>query len=273
MVASTLFNTQVLTAKGIIRYTNGKGPASPELPEAPVGWVWSRNQFRSFCWNLTASVARPNPRGFYHHDFINITCTIKLVNSASREGGKLCYALIGVSHVDPETPLKIAEYYGIADKVFKYNTTQDMPSTKIDKVVPQPNVLNQTFRYLVEIIFENHEKNMQSYHLDGYSFFAVVIEPGTWTLEKRKNYNLLNAVSRTTIQVFPKSWAAILLTFDNTGMWNVRSEMWERANLGQQLYVSVLSSVLSLRDEYNILDNALLCGKVKGLPKPKPYTI
>jgi L-ascorbate oxidase len=173
MVASTRFNKQVLTAKGIIRYTNGKGPASPELPEAPVGWAWSLNQFRSFRWNLTASAARPNPQGSYHYGSINITRTIKLVNSASREGGKLRYALNGVSHVDPETPLKIAEYYGIADKVFKYNTIKDMPSAKIGKVVTQPNVLNQTFRNFVEIIFENHEKSMQSYHLDGYSFFAV----------------------------------------------------------------------------------------------------
>jgi len=273
MVASTRFNKQVLTAKGIIRYTNGKGPASPELPEAPVGWAWSLNQFRSFRWNLTASAARPNPQGSYHYGSINITRTIKLVNSASREGGKLRYALNGVSHVDPETPLKIAEYFGIADKVFKYNTIKDMPSAKIGKVVTQPNVLNQTFRNFVEIIFENHEKSMQSYHLDGYSFFAVAIEPGTWTPEKRKNYNLLDAVSRTTIQVFPKSWAAIFLTFDNAGMWNIRSEMWEKTYLGQQLYVSVLSPELSLRDEYNIPDNALLCGKVKGLPKPKPYTI
>ncbi|KAI9400542.1 hypothetical protein POPTR_001G000600v4 [Populus trichocarpa] len=275
MVASTRFNKQVLTAKGIIRYTNGKGPASPELPEAPVGWAWSLNQFRSFRWNLTASAARPNPQGSYHYGSINITRTIKLVNSASREGGKLRYALNGVSHVDPETPLKIAEYYGVADKLFKYDTMQDSPQADIAhaKIVSQPNVLNLTFRNFVEIIFENHEKSMQLYHLDGYSFFAVAVEPGTWTPEKRKHYNLLDAVSRTTVQVFPKSWAAILLTFDNAGMWNIRSEMWERAYLGQQLYASVLSPARSLRDEYNIPDNTLLCGLVKDLPKPEPYSI
>merc|ERR1712115_629274 len=104
----------------------------------------------------------------------------------------------------------------------------------------------------------NHEKSLQSYHLDGYSFFAVAVEPGTWTPEKRKNYNLLDTASRTTVQVFPNSWAAILLTFDNAGMWNVRSEMWERTYLGQQLYISVLSLERSLRDEYNIPDTAAL---------------
>lgn len=99
------------------------------------------------------------------------------------------------------------------------------------------------------------------------------VEPGRWTPEKRKSYNLLDAVSRHTIQVFPKSWAAIMLTFDNAGMWNLRSELAERRYLGQELYISVLSPERSLRDEYNIPDDALLCGIVKDLAKPPPYTI
>lgn len=98
------------------------------------------------------------------------------------------------------------------------------------------------------------------------------IEPGRWSPEKRKNYNLLDAVSRHTVQVFPKSWAAIMLTFDNAGMWNLRSELGENRYLGQQLYVSVLSPNRSLRDEYNIPDTQLVCGMVKDLPKPPPYS-
>ncbi|KAJ7980605.1 L-ascorbate oxidase-like [Quillaja saponaria] len=273
MVASTRFTKTVLTGKGIIRYTNGNGPASPEIPEAPVGWAWSLNQFRSFRWNLTASAARPNPQGSYHYGSINITRTIKLVNSASKADGRLRYAINGVSHVDPATPLKLAEYYGVTDKVFKYDTISDEPPTTIDKVTLAPNVLNVTFRAFIEIIFENHEKSLQSWHLDGYSFFAVAIEPGRWSPEKRKNYNLLDAVSKHTIQVFPKSWAAIMLTFDNAGMWNLRSELTENRYLGQQLYISVLSPARSLRDEYNIPDHSLLCGIVKDLPKPPPYSI
>jgi len=274
MVASTRFTKTVLTGKGIIRYTNGKGPASPELPEAPVGWAWSLNQFRSFRWNLTASAARPNPQGSYHYGKINITRTIKLINAAIRVNGKLRYSVNGISHVDPATPLKLAEYYEVADKVFKYDVQSDDPLPNVgERVTVEPNVVNQTFRNFVEIIFENHEKSLQTWHLDGYSFFAVAVEPGRWTPEKRKGYNLLDAVSRHTVQVFPKSWAAIMLTFDNAGMWNLRSELTERRYLGQQSYISVLSPARSLRDEYNIPDNALLCGIVKGMPFPRPYTI
>ncbi|KAI3409708.1 Kinesin motor domain-containing protein [Psidium guajava] len=177
MVASTRYTKTVLTTTAVISYTNGKGPASPVLPEAPVGWAWTLNQFRSFRWNLTASAARPNPQGSYHYGQINITRTIKLVNSASRDRGKLRYAINGISHTDPTTPLKLAEYYGIADKVFKYDTMSDnapaTASTASDKITVEPNVANITFRTFVEIIFENHEKSIQSWHLDGYSFFAV----------------------------------------------------------------------------------------------------
>ncbi|KAK4779591.1 hypothetical protein SAY87_015697 [Trapa incisa] len=273
VVASTRFTKEVLTATGIIRYTNGKGPASPVLPPAPDGWAWSLNQFRSFRWNLTASAARPNPQGSYHYGQINITRTIKLVNSAHRKGDKVTYAINGVSHVNPTTPLKLAEYFQAADKVFQYNLIPDEPQATVDEPKTAANVLNVTFRTYVEIILENHEKSIQSWNLDGYSFFAVAIEPGRWTPEKRKNYNLLDAVSRHTIQVFPKSWAAIMLTFDNAGMWNLRSEILENRYLGQELYISVLSPERSLRDEYNIPDNTQLCGVVTGLPNPPPYTI
>ncbi|CAN0889917.1 L-ascorbate oxidase homolog [Linum grandiflorum] len=275
MIASTRFTKSDSLAKGIIRYEGAKpGSASEELPSAPVGWAWSLNQFRSFKWNLTASAARPNPQGSYHYGQINITRTLRLANTVGRVNGKLRYGINGISHVETETPLKLAEYFGVADKVFKYDTMKDdPPASDTVELVMQPNVLNFTFRNFVEIVFENHEKSILSYHLDGYAFFTVGMEPGTWTPDKRKNYNLLDAVSRTSVQVYPKSWSAVLLTFDNAGMWNIRSEVLERKYLGQQFYVSVLSPERSLRDEYSLPEATLLCGIVKDLPKPKPYTL
>ncbi|KAH9622784.1 hypothetical protein KSS87_007380 [Heliosperma pusillum] len=233
MVASSRFTKYHLQATGIVRYEGGKGAASTVLPEAPVGWAWSLNQFRSLRWNLTASAARPNPQGSYHYGQINITRTIKLVNTAGTVDGKLRYAINGASHTDVDTPLKLAEYYQVADKLFKYDVIGDEPPANVDSL----------------------EK----------------IEVGTWTPEKRKNYNLLDAVSRYTIQVYPKSWAAIMLTFDNSGMWQLRNECLERSYLGQQMYVSVLSPERSLRDEYNLPDYSLICGMVKDVPKPLPY--
>ncbi|KAL1565694.1 L-ascorbate oxidase [Salvia divinorum] len=275
-VTSSRFFKQVLTSVATIRYVNGNGPASPELPPPPPensgGIAWSINQFRSFRWNLTASAARPNPQGSYHYGQINITRTIKLSNSRQVVDGKLRFAVNGISHVDGQTPFKLAEYFGKAKQVFKYDLVKDEAEQGDHKVVVAPSVKNATFRNFVEIIFENKEKSVQTWHLDGYSFFAVAIEAGTWTPEKRKNYNLLDAVSRHTIQVYPNSWAAVMTTLDNAGMWNLRSEMRERAYLGQQFYFSVVSPELSLRDEYNLPVGQELCGVVKDLPRLALYT-
>lgn len=230
------------------------------------------NQFRSFRWNLTASAARPNPQGSYHYGQINITRTIKLANTRTIVDGKLRFGINGVSHVEPTTPLKLAEYFGKAQDVFKYDLIGDEPPAEQNKVILAPNVVNATFRNFVEIIFENPEHTIQTWHLDGYSFFAVGMETGKWSPEKRKNYNLVDGVSRHTIHVYPNSWAAVMTTLDNAGMWSLRSDMWERFYLGQQMYVSVLSPERSLRDEYDMPANFMLCGIVKGLPLPAPYT-
>ncbi|KAG9443451.1 hypothetical protein H6P81_014791 [Aristolochia fimbriata] len=275
MVASSRFTKYDLTSVALLGYEGAPAEApATVLPPSPTGWAWSLNQFRSFRWNLTASAARPNPQGSYHYGGIEIRRTVKIANSADVVNGKIRYSVNGVSFVLPTTPMKLAEYFNVVDKVFKYDVIGDEPpasgagAVKLDTVV-----VNATFRDFVEIVFENKEKSIQSWHLDGYSFFAVGMDAGKWTPEKRKNYNLLDAVSRHTVQVYPKSWTAILLTLDNAGMWNVRSNAWERQYLGQQFYFSVLSPARSLRDEYNLPEHSALCGIVKSLPLPPPYTI
>ncbi|XP_038992953.1 L-ascorbate oxidase homolog [Hibiscus syriacus] len=272
VVVSSRFTKRESTAMGIIRYLNGKGGPSSDIPKPPIGWAWSLNQFRTFRWNLTASAARPNPQGSYKYGGINITRTITLANTAEKVDGKLRYAINGVSFVEPTTPLKLVEYYGVADKVFKYNNIPDEPPAEISKVALESIVLNMTHKSFVEIIFENRETALQSWHVDGYAFFAVAVEIGKWSPEKRMNYNLLDAVSRHTIQVFPHSWAAILISLDNCGMWNIRSEIWDRHYLGQQLYISLLSPNRSVRDEYNLPDDVMTCGVVEGMPRPPPFS-
>ncbi|XP_078168290.1 L-ascorbate oxidase homolog [Carex rostrata] len=272
VVASTRFLKEVQTATAIMRYKGSKGsPASSVLPGAPAGWAWSLNQWRSFRWNLTASAARPNPQGSFHYGQINITRTIKLVNSRVNVGGKVRYALNGVSHTDPDTPLKLAEYFNVS-KVFDYNLIGDEPPKNLEAGKIAPNVISTEFRTFIEIVFENPEKSIQVYHLDGYSFFAAGMGPGKWTPESRRSYNNLDTVSRHTVQVYQNSWTAILLTFDNAGMWNLRSGSWDRHYLGQQLYISVVSPARSLRDEYNMPEISMRCGKVVGLPMPPSYS-
>ncbi|VAH65334.1 unnamed protein product [Triticum turgidum subsp. durum] len=261
-IASTRFIKGVSTITAVIRYKGSNTPPAAKLPDAPDGWAWSINQWRSFRWNLTASAARPNPQGSYHYGQINITRTIKLSPSRGKVDGKERYALNGVSHTDPETPLKLAEYFNATKGVFEYNLVTDTPPKEGTPIKVAPSVITTEHRTYIEIVFENPEKSIDTFHLDGYAFFAA-----------GKTYNLLDTVSRHTIQVYPRSWTAVMLTFDNAGMWNLRSNLWERYYLGEQLYVSCTSPARSLRDEYNMPDNALRCGKVVGMPLPPPYTI
>ncbi|CAN4105109.1 unnamed protein product [Withania somnifera] len=93
------------------------------------------------------------------------------------------------------------------------------------------------------------------------------MDGGKWSPASRAQYNLRDAVSRITTQVYPRSWTAIYIALDNVGMWNLRSEFWARQYLGQQLYMRVYTTSTSWRDEYPIPINALLCGKVAGRHK------
>ncbi|KAF5817591.1 putative cupredoxin [Helianthus annuus] len=80
-------------------------------------------QGKTIRWNLTANAARPNPQGSFHYGTIPITRTVVLANSKATIGGKLRYAMNKVSHVNPATPLKLADYFNInIPGVFKLNS-------------------------------------------------------------------------------------------------------------------------------------------------------
>lgn len=264
LVASTRFTTPEIFISGIFHYSNSQKQVSGPIPGGPTEIVWSLNQARSIRWNLTANAARPNPQGSYHYGNITITRTIKLANSAPVINGKQRYAVNGVSYLRPSTPLQLADYYNI-DGVYTVGSIGDSPNGGSGFM--QTAALSVEYRTFVEIVFQNYENTIQSWHLDGYSFFVVGMDGGEWTPASRKYYNLFDAVSRCTTQVYPQSWTAVLLTFDNAGMWNLRSEIWARQYLGQQTYIKVKTLVRSARDEYDIPHNALLCGKARGRPR------
>jgi L-ascorbate oxidase len=173
LVASSRFIKEESSVTAVIRYKGSSTPPSPKLPEGPSGWAWSINQWRSFRWNLTASAARPNPQGSYHYGQINITRTIKLSTSRGNVDGKERYAINGVSHVDAETPFKLAEYFNATDGVFQYNIISDEPPKSGTPIKVAPNVLSAEFRTFMEVVFENPEKSIDSFHIDGYAFFAA----------------------------------------------------------------------------------------------------
>lgn len=121
-------------------------------------------------WNLTASGPRPNPQGSYHYGMINTTRTIRLANSAATINGKQRYAVNSVSFIPADTPLKLADYYKISG-VFRLGSISDNPTGQ--KEYLDTSVMPADYRTFIEIIFENKESIIQSWHLDGHSFWVV----------------------------------------------------------------------------------------------------
>lgn len=120
--------------------------------------------------NLTASGPRPNPQGSYHYGMINTTRTIRLANSAPMINGKQRYAVNGVSFIPADTPLKLADYLKISG-VFSLGSISDSPSS--NGAYLQTCVMAADFRAFVEVVFENSEDTVQSWHIDGHVFFVV----------------------------------------------------------------------------------------------------
>ncbi|KAL0543049.1 hypothetical protein IC582_018136 [Cucumis melo] len=262
IVASTRFTKTVLTATAVLHYSNSNSPVSGPLPAGPTTEVdWSVKQARTFRWNLTANAARPNPQGSFHYGKIIPTKTIVLATSAALINGKQRYAINRVSYVNSDTPLKLADYFNIPG-VFSVDSLQSLPSDGPAFIAT--SVLPTALHDFVEIVFQNNENTVQSFHLDGYDFWVVGYGYGQWSQDSRNSYNLVDALTRHTAQVYPNSWTTILVSLDNQGMWNLRSSIWERQYLGQQFYLRVWTQTQSLANEYNIPSNALLCGKAVG---------
>lgn len=128
-------------------------------------------------WNLSASGPRPNPQGSYHYGMINTSRTIVLANSAPIIDGKQRFAVNSVSFVPSDTPLKLADYFNIPG-VFTLGNIPDNPTSGIGGGGGgggslKSSVMAANFRDYVEIVFENIEDFVQSWHVDGYSLFVV----------------------------------------------------------------------------------------------------
>ncbi|XP_024960835.1 L-ascorbate oxidase homolog [Cynara cardunculus var. scolymus] len=262
MVVSTRFTSQILSATSILHYSNSPGTFPAPPPGGPTIQIdWSLNQARSIRQNLTASGPRPNPQGSYHYGMVNFTRTIRLANSAPVINGKQRYAVNSVSFIPADTPLKIADYFKISG-VFSLGSISDSPTGGGGYL--QTSVMAADFRGFAEIVFENSEDTVQSWHIDGHFFFVVGMDGGQWSASSRTSYNLRDGISRSTVQVYPNSWTALYVPLDNVGMWNIRSQNWARQYLGQQFYLRVYSPVNSWRDEYPIPKNAITCGRASG---------
>lgn len=124
--------------------------------------------------NLSASAAGPNPQGSFPYRTIPISKSLLLTSSTSVINPRQRFAVNGVSFVIPDTPLKLADNYNIAN-VFTWDSLPLTPTAR-PAVLGTP-VVRVNLNEFVEIIFQNSETSIQSWHLDGYAFWVVGYEP------------------------------------------------------------------------------------------------
>ncbi|TXG55704.1 hypothetical protein EZV62_020960 [Acer yangbiense] len=246
------------TGVAILHYTNSLGPASGPLPDLP-------NAFDTL--NVSAGAARPNPQGSFKYGDITVTEVYVLLNRLPELiNGKWRTTLNGISYLPPSTPLKLAQQFnilGVYKLDFPYRPMNRPP--KVDT-----SLINGTYKGFMEIIFQNNDTAVQSYHMDGYAFFVVGMDFGVWTENSRGTYNKWDGVARSTIQVFPGAWTAILVYLDNAGIWNLRTENLDSWYLGQEVYVSVVNPETD-KSEPSVPDNSIYCGLLSSLQRDQGH--
>ncbi|CAF1699453.1 BnaCnng43000D [Brassica napus] len=264
---------QRVTGVGILRYSNSKGPASGPLPvpSTDVSHPWTvMNQQRAIKQNTSSSGARPNPQGSYHYGQINITGTyIFRTMAPTIINGSLRATLNGVSFLNPSTPMRLADKHSVKG-VYK----MDFPSRPVDRRPPRlgSSIINATYRSFVQIIFQNNDTKVQSFHIDGYSFYVVAMDFGNWTEDRKGSYNNWDAISRSTIEVYPGAWTAVLMSLDNAGVWNIRVENLDRWYLGQETYIRIINPEENGKTEMGQPKNVLYCGALRSLQKQQVHS-
>ncbi|KAL7146523.1 hypothetical protein ABFS83_06G046700 [Erythranthe nasuta] len=274
IVASARFVNESLwqrvTGVAVLHYSNSKGKVSGPLPDPPndaFDTTFSLNQAMSIRQNVSASGARPNAQGSFHYGSINVTDVYVLKSlPPSKIDGKLHTTYNGISFVNPDTPIKLADAYKV-----KGAYKLDFPSKPLERAPSRDrSLINATYKGFIEIIVQNNDTVLQTFHLDGYSFFVVGMGIGEWTENNRGSYNRWDAISRSTVQVFAGGWTAVFVSLDNVGVWNMRTENLDRWYLGQETYMRIVNPEdTGNKTELPVPDNALYCGALSHMQKPQ----
>uniref|UniRef100_A0A7N0SWI9 Monocopper oxidase-like protein SKU5 n=2 Tax=Kalanchoe fedtschenkoi TaxID=63787 RepID=A0A7N0SWI9_KALFE len=250
-----------LVGVGVLQYSNSAAPLTGPLPNGPDAFdiQFSLAQARSIRWNMTAGAARPNPQGTFNVTNVTLSQTFILRGSLAEINGSPRYTVNNVSYSTPDTPLKLADRFLNGTGVY---TLDQFPVQSVKaNAASGVSVVTGIHKGWIEMVFQNDLDAMDSWHLDGFSFFVVGFGGGDWTPDSRSSYNLLDPVTRSTTQVYPGGWTAVYAYLDNPGMWNLRSQTLKHWYLGEQLYIRVHNSDPDPARERPPPRNLLTCGE------------
>lgn len=83
--------------------------------------------------------------------------------------GKVRAAINGISFIKPEIPFRLADQHNLTG-FYKL----DFPSMPLNRpLVMDKSIINATYKGFIEIVLQNNDSTMQSFHLDGYAAFVV----------------------------------------------------------------------------------------------------
>ncbi|XP_052730655.1 monocopper oxidase-like protein SKU5 isoform X2 [Vigna angularis] len=257
---SNATDNSTLVGVAVLHYDNSTTPAKGSLPSGPDPFdvQFSINQAKSIRWNLTTGAARPNPQGTFNVSNVTISETFILNASVATIDGLSRYTVNNVSYLTPDTPLKLADYFSNGTGVYELDAFSKNSSNA--KAVSGVFVASALHKGWTEIVLKNSLDMIDTWHLDGYSFFVVGMGEGEWSLESRLTYNLYDPVGRSSVQVYPGGWSAVYVYPDNPGMWNLRSQNLQSWYLGEELYVRVYDADPNPAKEKPPPPNLLLCG-------------
>ncbi|KAH1230224.1 hypothetical protein AAZX31_10G186700 [Glycine max] len=263
---SNATNNNTLVGVAILHYDNSTAPATGSLPSGPDPFdvQFSINQTKSIRWNLTTGAARPNPQGTFNVRNVTIAETFIFQASTAVIDGLSRYTVNNVSYLTPNTPLKLADYFSNGTGVYELDAYSK--NTSNANAVRGVFVASALYKGWTEIVLKNNLDIIDTWHLDGYSFFVVGIGEGEWNPESRSSYNLYDPVARSTVPVYPGGWSAVYVYPDNPGIWNLRSQNLESWYLGEELYVRVYDADPNPAKEKPPPQNLLLCGLFQPSP-------
>ncbi|KHN47855.1 Monocopper oxidase-like protein SKU5, partial [Glycine soja] len=66
----------------------------------------------------------------------------------------------------------------------------------------ETSVVNGTYKGFMEIMLQNNDTKMHTYHMSGYAFVVVRMDFGDWSENSRGTYNKWDGIARTTAQVY-----------------------------------------------------------------------
>ncbi|XWS75218.1 hypothetical protein CRYUN_Cryun01aG0066700 [Craigia yunnanensis] len=237
MVASPKLLDTSIVGLGVLHYSNSAIPASGPQPAGPDAFDL---EFSNKCKNrrnLTAGAARPNPQGTFNVTNVTPSQTFILQSARAEINGAPSPVVNNISYYTSNTPLKLADHLTNGSGVY---TLDQFPIQSVNaEAAYGVSVVTGNHRGWIEIVFKNNMNDIDSWHLDGFSFFVVGFGNGDWTPDSRNTYNVIDPVARSTAQVYPGGWTAVCAFLDNPGMWNLRSQNLKNWYLGQELLIRV----------------------------------